>query len=1307
MGLGEWVEALGRHANDGSRLTDNFESFGQPASGSAEPLRAYGNDVARAVSTPGVDLTKMAVRAVATCEGGTFPLLYLLGRWDAAAKTGLMAYVAFPDIVAIGSCTGGSYDGDYDAVSVPALDDDTPHTYEFLIYDSPSPMADFLIDGVSAFGVPVDISGGAGAAVTHGTGGLGGLADSPDIPGISVSEWEVDDDPGAPPDDPCADPAGAVTTVVEEFTGDVADINGRTPDDASATTWCGPITGSTGVLKTVSGKLQAVERETDSYYDLLGVAGPDYRIKVSGVFHSLDGGWVSAMARWLPGLSGYELVLGANGVLQVYKVSGGSYTGLMTAEVGIEIDVPFLLEFDVNGSTLKAYFQTGLVLSGVDSTYPSGGSPGVNLANGPSGTLPTVEVERYEIAASGGPGFPDPTPPTGPQTTVALEHFTGPEDLDVTGRLADGVAFPTAGGVCYQDGEWATITEFSTVPITPIVQLDIPDWRDHIWKGAGYAGVSSYFETETSLLLHAWEDIEPGDLLLAIGYSRNGQMSPQVISGFTEIANQNNFAFTGHLMVCARVVEAGDPSDWTMNFSGTPDLINERFCANILCFKKATVAAVTDITTWLPNQHYVNIDPEGLTADANHVLVAIGGKRARQRLALSGQRPGLNADEGFEICSWSSSSASQTAGPIYAIEDGPGVSIATAWHKGPSASPGVITIQDLGDSSVYPDTEEGGMGLVVRLAIDPLPPNPNDGYLVNRAPRTADTVTFSQQSPIDQVGILHSISALGEEGELPAVEGYSAEIGIRVNDRYAVGPNGIKLYVLMDKDHGLGYHFGYIPLDGTCYLRHWGVGFPVANTMGPVYPAGTPIKLRVCIVGSVPNGVIDFQCYVNDILVIETSHFWDGTTHPLGATPLWPGVEVEQAENYNSGKSCYLDYMRVSLACDSPYPEVCDDCTGDPDGPDPYPNPPPFPTQYGFNIYSGGAFRNIIRIQEWRRGQFRDVYGEVVPEEELNFWGKGKFRPVLFFDGETIPEPNNPHPPYYDPCNLLPPIDPGPVIPLTSRWFGMSNTPPSIMTADFMNGNQEALGNWSNTTFAKMVAIGGSTVCAQGGINQYQPGGVFNVSTFIAAAIARVGLFYAGMAANTASGACFGYSFVDDFESKSIHPPDGISEAEMAAICSALKLAYPGIRIGARARPSQFSSNPGFDFYSAQHNIHSMDSFAFGALEYGLAASRGAYVWLDLNYLHGGTGDSGVRYGNGTIKGQSDHNWLCSAAEIVSAFTGMYAGAQSVDPNVPLLAGSKGYQYHPDYLSGALGVPNVIPAMVTARNALAALPALP
>lgn len=380
-------------------------------------------------------------------------------------------------------------------------------------------------------------------------------------------------------------------------------------------------------------------------------------------------------------------------------------------------------------------------------------------------------------------------------------------------------------------------------------------------------------------------------------------------------------------------------------------------------------------------------------------------------------------------------------------------------------------------------------------------------------------------------------------------------------------------------------------------------------------------------------------------------------------------------------------------------------CTGPPSNP--YPTDPPPVDQTGLIRewpMQAGAWRvPLVPSTPMRHGAWRVLD---VPPGAVRKWvmARGAWRPILFFDGDTIPEPDTPEPPFHDPCNLLPPTvppDPGDLDPLTSRFFGMSAAPPSVMGPLF-TGTQIALGAWTLGQLAQFATNEWKLVTGQGSRNNYLLNGRFDKAAFIAGTHAKVAALYTGLSSYTAT-SYVGHSMVDDFNSFALWPPSGISPAHMADILSEMKTTYPGIRWGIRAFPSQFSSNIGFEFYSAQYRYNLGSAFAWAAQQYALAQAWGAYLMLDLNFLHGGNGSSGIRYFNGTIKGQGPNNWFMSAAEVESYLLDMYAGAQSVDPNVPLLIGTKGYQYYPPFLA----TPGMLAALVAGRNAMAALPALP
>ncbi len=190
-----WQQSIGSFKQGGTLVIERYDINGVVAEGELQPVRAADSppiDVMYGLAG-GISESAMTVRVSATCDAGQFPLMNIGAKWDIAAKTGLIAFVAFPGIVVIGSYTAGSYDGDYDSVGLGTdLDDDTEHVYEFVI-DDVGLTAQVYIDGVGVFSPPVDISAGAGSLIGPGTGGVGVWRSDRTAAGLTISQFEIED----------------------------------------------------------------------------------------------------------------------------------------------------------------------------------------------------------------------------------------------------------------------------------------------------------------------------------------------------------------------------------------------------------------------------------------------------------------------------------------------------------------------------------------------------------------------------------------------------------------------------------------------------------------------------------------------------------------------------------------------------------------------------------------------------------------------------------------------------------------------------------------------------------------------------------------------------------------------------------------------------------------------------------------------------------------------------------------------------------------------------------------------------------
>jgi hypothetical protein len=192
----------------------------------------------------------------------------------------------------------------------------------------------------------------------------------------------------------------------------------------------------------------------------------------------------------------------------------------------------------------------------------------------------------------------------------------------------------------------------------------------------------------------------------------------------------------------------------------------------------------------------------------------------------------------------------------------------------------------------------------------------------------------------------------------------------------------------------------------------------------------------------------------------------------------------------------------------------------------------------------------------------------------------------------------------------------------------------------------------------------------------------------------------------------FGQSLADDVTSSSLwNRVGGIPMAELATAFATIKADFPGLRYGARMRPSQAPFDIGADFYYAQYSFERGAAGPWAAAEYTLSLARSAYLIPSLNYLHGGsgtgTGDFPRRYANGTIKGQGPFNWMCSPTEVATYIPTILAACLAVDGTAAKIAGFLGYQYLAEYLTLADSTYTMLEALAIAHDALAGLPALP
>lgn len=293
-GTYSWQQSLGSFAQAGAMTVERYDINGVVADGEVEGVRASQGppvDVMYGI-VGGISEGSMTVRAIGSCAAGQFPVLNLGAKWDAASATGLICGIFLPDFVVLGSYTNGVYDGDYDSIGVAALDDDTPHEYEFVI-DDVAHTAQLYIDGVGAFPAPVDISFGAGSLIGPGAAGFGLWRSDVNVAGFTlVGGFQLETE-AAVANNPC----GNLISQHDFFDPATSDIDTRQTDSFQGIGFwrknaaSGAAIGQQGSEGFVLGSGRAVYLDTDIVGQIDGVEvplGPDYCVDTLMVFPKRD-----------------------------------------------------------------------------------------------------------------------------------------------------------------------------------------------------------------------------------------------------------------------------------------------------------------------------------------------------------------------------------------------------------------------------------------------------------------------------------------------------------------------------------------------------------------------------------------------------------------------------------------------------------------------------------------------------------------------------------------------------------------------------------------------------------------------------------------------------------------------------------------------------------------------------------------------------------------------------------------------------------------------------------------------------------
>jgi len=838
----------------------------------------------------------------------------------------------------------------------------------------------------------------------------------------------------------------------------------------------------------------------------------------------------------------------------------------------------------------------------------------------------------------------------------SLELFSGGPDQDIHGRAVDG------GGVTGLDeGTWDKVENSPGAGTFDIVKAP--------FLGAAAREVALNAASIPNIDLIASR--QPGDLLGLLVYSSNIARSSAAPSGWTEI---NRSSLAGDLAFYARECDGSEADTVTVTFTGGGAAGTEQhaFSFGVRGNITSPIGEVGPNSSWLSAN---NLGPiSGITPDAADSLVLLFGAKQNDFNVTPAASPTAS---GWTLAR----DSDQTAGNDSAT--------ALFWQL-LSGTPTVsdATIADTGQPGA-------GTGFMVEVKMGGDVP----GGVAHKGSATLEDWNHYVVKDIPNVG-----DSFGD---------YMVEAEFVINNL----EDSTFIAVLARHDDTLetGYELNAVPVDGgmlSIRLYHIWDDFyteerEILNYSGVDWRSG-PVRLKLCVSG--PSFAVDIKAYIgtNDDDMVRVIPD-DGTLDPLGNfihTPPsgeeieggWPGLCMHDHTPGGGGTAHYCTMWRASDTCDLV------PCTGGPENPYPE-NPPPIPPPPEASEFpwERGGFRYPTSPSSAHTlGRFRTPsVSEGIARKAV--WERGAWREILTFDGETIPEPNTPEPPYHDPCYIVPPIDPGPLDPITGRFFGMSNTPMGAVGGLF-TGNQKALGNWYTSDLPFAASRGCVMVGGPGGGDRIKlNGNRWDYDFFLDAWRGIFTPLYSTLLTYTSSGFFFGASIADDVTSESLWGPGGVDMTEFASAVGVLHSEFPGIRLGSRMRPSQAPFDIGLDFYFCQYSAERGSASSFAATEYTICLARSAYLIVCINYLHGGDGSSGVRYANGTHKGQSAWNWMCSPTEVVTYFDEQLDAIEAIDSSAALVAGGLGYQYLPEFLELDDGTYTMIEALSIAHNRFAAL----
>lgn len=420
---------------------------------------------------------------------------------------------------------------------------------------------------------------------------------------------------------------------------------------------------------------------------------------------------------------------------------------------------------------------------------------------------------------------------------------------------------------------------------------------------------------------------------------------------------------------------------------------------------------------------------------------------------------------------------------------------------------------------------------------------------------------------------------------------------------------------------GLGYE-AMLNLCGLVGIRRsYGDAF-VLHDLGANLVRGQEYDFRFCVSGTNP---IILRVYLDGVLKIEFNTATD-TTLPFGSqlyklTSGDPGLGVTDGLllwDISTPKGDTKPYPLNASGypgLDKKWVRVLQWQVGLTNGD---PGTPGTPPSFAAWIWTNGRFRQTTDLPVYDRGKIR------TPAEGASIWDLGAMRKIVVIP-ETFGDPGD-LPPDVGCIDVttLPPTQPP--LPLGTRLYLCAQLPDALYgdgTATPFNSTTEPMGTFILNRLARAAATGMIIMGTQGGYQKFQTGGAYDPDTMDAFIDAHAAI-ESDLYAYFLSSNFYGVSAFDDFESRLLWPPNGISVAEVKRVATRWKSVLPWVRVGLRGRPTQFigESLTGYlDFLRCSYHTRLGSPAAWRDTEVAAAASIGvpAIVW-GMNWTKGGAG---------------------------------------------------------------------------------------